>query len=109
FTVAGRWAPLGIGLAAGALAGCLNGFLAQGASVLPRLYRRDGQWMIFPGSLGNGAVGALAALLTVGVGGPWGAGVFSPAGPDQIVTPALLAAAAVAGFTGSRALTGKRD
>ncbi len=109
FDVGGRWAPLVIVLAVGALAGWLNGFLTKSAFVLPRLYRRDGQWMIFPGSLGNGVGGALAALLTVGLGGPWGAGLFSPTGAEPVVTPALLLAAAVAGFTGSRVLTGERN
>ncbi|QEH33974.1 hypothetical protein OJF2_25070 [Aquisphaera giovannonii] len=102
--------------AAGALGGLLNALLGGSGFILPRLTQVSGSNVVVPGFLGNVLTGAVAAVISFGLYGPFsGVAVVTtpavaaiPTMPVQL-TLAALAGAALVGFSGSRWLTAESD
>jgi hypothetical protein len=114
------WVLLLIVAGVGGLGGLLNAYLADTSLVLPRWQLVHGKLTFFPGFLGNIATGALTAIVTVWLATPGQAGAApetgstapvatSEAAGKNLLTPAILISAFIAGFGGSRVATGQRD
>jgi hypothetical protein len=111
------WKILLIVSGAGALGGLLNALMGGAGFILPRLTVVGGLHVLAPGFIGNVLAGAVAALISFGLYGPFSTmpilntGQSSPGAtplPAQL-TLATLAGAALIGYSGSRWITAEAD
>jgi hypothetical protein len=103
--------------AAGALGGLLNALLSGAGFVLPQLAVVAGSRVLTPGFLGSVLAGAVAALISFGLYGPFsGVAVLRSGRSDEAAPPAAaqltlaaLAGAALVGYSGGRWITAEAD
>src|SRR5262249_11995255 len=103
--------------AAGALGGLLNALLSGAGFVLPQLAVVAGSRVLAPGFLGSVLAGAVAALISFGLYGPFsGAAVLRSGRSDEAAPPAAaqltlgaVAGAALVGYSGGRWIPAEAD
>jgi hypothetical protein len=111
------WKILMVVTGAGAAGGILNALVSGAGFILPHLAVVAGSNVLAPGFIGNVLAGAVAALLSFGLYGPFstmsilGASQSPPSG--SVVSPQLtlaaLAGAVLVGFSGGRWITAESD
>jgi len=117
--VTSPWALLAIIALVGGAGGLLHAYRAGSPLILPSFHVVNDKLTFFPGFLGNVAAGALAAIM-VWLPTPANTNVTPPAasaapadpaagGSGNLLTPAVLIAAFVAGYGGANIATGLQD
>lgn len=102
---------------AGAVGGLANALLAGGGLALPEIVRVEGSPVFVPGFFGNVFIGAIAAVLSWGLYGPFahvsllgGSRTGDGSPPEMITLPlAALAGALLVGFSGGRWMTAEAE
>jgi hypothetical protein len=102
---------------AGALGGVLNALVAGTGLVFPHFLTAEGGRILVPGFAGTIVVGALAALVSFGLYGPFAAmELVRGSGPEERppvpaarFTVAAFAGAILVGFAGGRWITAEAD
>jgi hypothetical protein len=106
------WQIFGILFMAGGLGGVVNALMTDNGFILPKWEDADGNKIWRPGMVGNIFMGAVAAVISWGLYGPFAAYIIKggPVGaPEPNLSVAALVGAALIGIAGSRWLSNEVD
>lgn len=107
------WILLGLIFLAGAIGGLINALLTDNGFPFPRMEKVERIRIFRPGALGNILIGAIAAVISWGLYGPFSnipiAGATEPPSQHPIITLSAFVGAILIGIGGARWLTDEAD
>lgn len=106
------WTIIFIIFAAGAIGGVINALLTDNGFILPKYEDASGNKILRPGVVGNVLIGAIAAVISWGLYGPFASYLILPSKPtenDPSLSLAALVGGVLIGIAGAKWLSNEVD
>ncbi len=106
------WQIIFIVLLAGAIGGVVNALMTDNGFILPKYENASGNKILRPGVIGNVLIGAIAAVISWGLYGPFANFIILPNKPGidpPSITVAAFVGAMLVGVAGAKWLSNETD